>query len=95
MDEQARFYGKYRGQVVNDIDPLLAWRVQVVVPAVSEQAIAWALPCLPIGRGGDVPWTVPAVGTGVWVEFEAGDAGRPIWVGTWDVPPGQSTSLRA
>src|SRR5207342_1678154 len=27
--------------------------------------------------------TVPPVGAGVWVEFEAGDVSRPIWVGCW------------
>ncbi|MGE5551526.1 MAG: hypothetical protein ACM3ZC_13520 [Bacteroidota bacterium] len=27
-------------------------------------------------------WEIP-VGTGVWVEFEAGDPDKPIWVGFW------------
>ncbi|MGZ4735867.1 MAG: phage baseplate assembly protein V, partial [Acidimicrobiia bacterium] len=26
---------------------------------------------------------VPPVGAGVWVEFEAGEVSRPIWVGCW------------
>jgi len=26
---------------------------------------------------------VPAVGAGVWIEFEAGDPSRPIWSGCW------------
>ena len=28
-------------------------------------------------------FTIPAVGAGVWVEFEAGDVSRPIWGGGW------------
>ncbi len=26
---------------------------------------------------------MPAVGAGVWIEFEAGDPARPIWTGGW------------
>ena len=26
---------------------------------------------------------MPPVGAGVWIEFEAGDVSRPIWVGGW------------
>src|SRR5262249_15087072 len=26
---------------------------------------------------------VPAIGAGVWIEFEAGDVSRPIWTGCW------------
>ena len=78
MDEQARFYGKYRGQVINDIDPMLAWRVQVRVPAVSEQATTWALPTASRSAGaGDVPWTVPAKsGPGSRVGVRGGATGR-------------------
>ena len=28
-------------------------------------------------------FTVPMVGSGVWIEFEAGDVSRPIWTGGW------------
>ena len=30
-----KFYGKYRATVVNNIDPLLLGRIQVMVPAIS------------------------------------------------------------
>jgi hypothetical protein len=28
-------------------------------------------------------FAVPPMGAGVWIEFEAGDVSRPIWVGGW------------
>ena len=28
-------------------------------------------------------FTVPMIGSGVWIEFEAGDVSRPIWTGCW------------
>lgn len=32
---------------------------------------------------GKVTLQVPKVGSPVWVMFEAGDARRPVWIGTW------------
>jgi hypothetical protein len=81
-----RSYGKYRGVVIGNRDPERRLRLQVQVPDVLEDAVAWAIPCVPFGFE-----AVPPVGAGVWVEFEAGDVERPIWSGTWwvaeDVPP--------
>src|SRR5205807_1206623 len=41
---------------------------------------------LPMGA-----YMVPPIGAGVWVEFEQGDAGKPIWsgcrFGVGDIPP--------
>jgi len=88
MEPSDRLFGKYRATVVNDLDPMLRWRVEVSVVVVGGDApTAWATPCLPISRTGDPAWTVPAIGSGVWVEFEEGDPDRPIWVGTWEAPP--------
>ena len=48
MDQ--KFYGKYRGTVVNNVDPKQIGRIQVLVPDVSTTAISsWAMPCLPWG----------------------------------------------
>ena len=41
---------------------------------------AWAVPCLPAG-GLQGQFQFPAIGTGVWVEFEGGDPAYPIWAG--------------
>jgi hypothetical protein len=79
-----RFYGKYRGLVVNNLDPLSRGRLQALVPEVlGETPSTWALPCAPYAGTGSGLFTIPPVGAGVWIEFEAGDASRPIWSGTW------------
>lgn len=78
---QRRVYGKYRGEVVDDQDPTRRGRVQVVVPAVLGDEAVWALPCVPFAGDGVGFYAIPAVGTGVWVEFEAGNLAYPIWVG--------------
>jgi len=89
-----RFYGKYRGIVVDNVDPEHLGRLKVRVPSVlgSNVVTGWALPCAPYG--GDVNqgfFFVPEVGAGVWVEFEEGDLEFPIWVGTfWSKPGGDS-----
>ena len=77
-----RFYGKYRGTVVNNVDPMQIGRIQVMVPDVSGVVpTSWAMPCL-LGAGINAGvFTVPPIGAGVWVEFEHGDPDYPIWVG--------------
>ena len=76
------FYGKYRGQVVNNIDPQQIGRIQVRVSDVSPLPLAtWAMPCVPVAGINMGVFTVPPVGAGVWVEFERGDQDFPIWVG--------------
>lgn len=77
-----QFFGKYRGKVLNNIDPLLLGRIQVGVPAVlGEGQLSWALPCLPYAGPSVGLFLVPPVGANVWVEFEAGDTDYPIWSG--------------
>ena len=40
------FFGKYRGQVQNNIDPMQQGRVQISCPAVlGEGSLSWAMPC--------------------------------------------------
>ncbi len=81
---RTRFYGKYRG-VVSDInDPDDMGRIRVKVPEILDDVESpWALPCAPYSGDGVGIYTVPPVGTGVWIEFEAGDPARPIWTGCW------------
>ena len=76
------FYGKYRGTVVNNIDPLLTGRIQVMVPDMAGFVPGtWAMPCVPVAGLNMGLFTVPPIGAGVWVEFEHGDPEYPIWVG--------------
>lgn len=73
-------YGKYRGMVVNNVDPQRVGRLQVEVPAVLGTGVpAWALPCLQPGA----PVELPPPGASVWVEFEGGDPACPIWCGVF------------
>jgi uncharacterized protein involved in type VI secretion and phage assembly len=86
-----RFYGKYRGLVTDTSDPLGRGRVKARVPEVLQDVeTGWALPCAPYSGDDAGMFTVPPVGAGVWIEFEAGDPARPIWTGCWwgdgDVP---------
>lgn len=85
MEHKAdRFYGKYRGLVLNNQDPLSLGRLQAMVPEVlGEVPSGWALPCAPYAGTGAGLFTIPMIGAGVWIEFEAGDVSRPIWVGSW------------
>lgn len=77
-----KFYGKYRGTVINNIDPLQTGRIQAMVPGVSALLpTSWALPCVPIAGKQMGSFFVPQVGAGVWIEFENGDPDYPIWVG--------------
>lgn len=79
---QTRFYGKHRGTVLNNIDPMQMGRIQVAVPDVSGLLPStWAMPCVPYAGPNAGVFTVPPIGAGVWVEFEAGDPDHPIWVG--------------
>jgi uncharacterized protein involved in type VI secretion and phage assembly len=86
-------YGKYRGTVLDNQDPLMLGRVQVGVPAVyGTETSGWALPCMPFGGSGMGFSALPAVGALVWVEFEQGNPELPIWSGCFwgtpaDVPP--------
>jgi hypothetical protein len=83
-DRADRFFGKYRGLVLNNQDPSNLGRLQASVPEVlGEIPTGWALPAAPYAGTGSGLFTIPLVGAGVWIEFEAGDVSRPIWSGAW------------
>ena len=86
-----QFFGKYRGKVETNIDPMFLGRVQVSVPAVlGDGRMSWAMPCSPYAGSGVGFFAIPPVGANVWVEFEGGDLDYPIWSGgfwgTGEVP---------
>jgi len=77
-----KYYGKYRGVVLNNIDPKLEGRLLVQVPDVAGLApTTWATPCVPIAGIQNGLVALPVIGSGVWVEFEHGNPRHPIWVG--------------
>jgi uncharacterized protein involved in type VI secretion and phage assembly len=89
----APFYGKYRGIVTDNNDPLMTGRVRARVPDVlGETESGWAMPCAPFGGGQTGFFALPKEGARVWIEFEHGDPDYPIWSGCWwgsaaDMPP--------
>jgi uncharacterized protein involved in type VI secretion and phage assembly len=84
MREGPKFYGVYRGTVVNNVDPLQIGRIQATVPDVSGLTpTTWAMPCVPIAGKQMGAFVVPQIGSGVFVQFEGGDPDRPVWVGGW------------
>ena len=87
-----RAYGKYRGIVLNNVDPLNLGRIMATVPDVlGEVPTGWATPCVPYAGTGSGFFSIPPIAAGVWIEFEAGDVSRPIWSGCYwgvgEVPP--------
>lgn len=102
--EPKTFLGKYRGTVINNLDPEFRGRLLLEVPDVlGVTPSSWAEPCVPLAGPTGAPlgmgvFMVPPIGAGVWVEFEQGDPSRPIWVGcrwgtTADVPKVALTGL--
>jgi hypothetical protein len=75
-----RFFGNYRGVVVDNLDPDGQNRLRVTVPQIfATTPTGWAWP----KNASGITTQVPAVGQGVWVEFEGGDSSFPIWTGTF------------
>jgi hypothetical protein len=105
-----RYYGKYRGTVIENIDPEQIGRVLLQVPDVLGMTpSSWALPCVPAAGIQSGVFVVPPIGSQVWVEFEQGDSDYPIWTGGfWGlvadvpifatappaIPPGQNIVLQ-
>ena len=76
------YFGKFRGTVINNIDPMQMGRIQAFVPDVlGDLPSSWAMPCLSVGGMQGGMFTVPNIGSGVWIEFEQGDSDYPIWTG--------------
>ena len=74
-----KFFGLYRGQVVDNVDPANKRRLRVVVPQVLGDAPTnWAWE-----QEAGILVTLPSVGQGVWVQFEGGDPSFPVWTGTF------------
>jgi hypothetical protein len=79
-----KYFGKYRGVVINNNDPEQKGRVQAQVFDVGGSApLAWAMPCVPCHLPKEVGSALPAIGANVWIEFEGGDLDYPIWTGCW------------
>jgi hypothetical protein len=105
-----RYYGKYRGMVIENLDPEQIGRVLLQVPDVlGETPSSWAMPCVPVAGIQAGIYAVPPIGSQVWVEFEQGNSNYPIWTGGFwglvaevpalavappPIPPGQNILLQ-
>lgn len=97
-----QYFGKYRGVVIANNDPLHLGRLRVWVPSLfpterdatpdedSPSVTDWAWPCLPFGGTAEQGvFFVPEVSSKVWIEYEEGNLDSPIWVGAfWSAPAG-------
>lgn len=95
---RGHFFGKYRGTVSDNSDPTNRGRIKVKVPAVLGSLESWAMPCVPYAGQGVGFYSLPAAGTGVWIEFEAGDPSYPIWSGCFwgdgELPDSSGASVK-
>jgi hypothetical protein len=76
-----RFFGKYRGKVVDNNDPMRLGRVKVSVDGIVDSGGLWAWPCVPYAGPSVGFYCLPPSDALVWVEFEGGDPSFPIWTG--------------
>jgi len=80
----SRYFGIYRGTVIDNVDPMQMGRISVIVPDVgSVTPSTWAMPCAPMAGKQMGAFFVPQIGAGVWIQFEGGDPDYPVWVGGW------------
>src|SRR4029434_1227565 len=78
---RGHFFGKYRGTVSDNADATNRGRLKVRVPSILGSVECWAMPCVPYAGKSVGFYSLPEPGTGIWVEFEAGDPSYPIWSG--------------
>jgi uncharacterized protein involved in type VI secretion and phage assembly len=82
MTATKKCYGLYRGSVLNNVDLMREGKIQVQVPDVLGVGLSsWAKPCVPLSGIQSGTFMIPAIGSGVWIQFEQGDPDYPVWVG--------------
>jgi len=109
MKEGPKYYGIYRATVDNNIDPQMLGRIQVTnTDVTSLTPSTWAMPCLLFAGTLSGAYIVPPIQSGVWIQYEAGDPDRPVWLGGWwgsqveppkaaltpPIPPGMNIAIQ-
>ena len=90
--DDRKFTGPYKGVVVSNVDPYSYGRLLVRVEDVlGSDPCIWADPAPPLAGLASGQYSVPLIGSGVWVQFVNGDLDRAVWTGFWrggigDVP---------
>lgn len=88
MNDNNRYYGKYRGIVVNSATPETNGRLTATVTVGGTPVIVVAEVCTPFAGLNMGFYGMPPPQAGVWIEFEEGNLNKPIWTGCW-WPEGQ------
>ncbi len=81
-----KLIGKYRGKVLDNIDPLGQGRIIAEVPAIPASITNFATPCVPYAGLEVGFFFMPPIGADVWIEFERGDPTFPVWSGCFWSP---------
>ncbi len=95
-----RFYGKYRGLVMDNVDPLAVGRIQAIVPEVlGEIPSGWALPVRAVRRHRrralrDPARRAPACGSSSRPATCRGRSGSGGWWATGEVPMDEKADAR-
>lgn len=82
LADYGRYYGLYRGKVMDTLDPTNQGKIAVNVPEITQDSTkSLANPAFPLHPVmADFP---PEVGDPVWVLFEDGRKEFPVWIGHW------------
>lgn len=92
-------WGKYRGTVTEVDAATMRLKAQVPGALPGGTTTGWCDPCVPYAGKNVGMLMLPDVGAGVWIEFERGDASRPIWVGCFwnqgEVPGSASATVKS
>lgn len=79
-----QYFGKYRATVLDNVDVQEMGRLMVQVSDASNVLpSSWAMPCVPFAGIQNGFFAIPAIGSGVWIEFEQGNVDYPVWTGCY------------
>jgi hypothetical protein len=93
ISKRRKYQGRFKGIVVNNVDPLQMGRLLVQVPDVlGSDPCIWAESASPLSGTTMGLYMVPPLNSGVWIEFQQGDTDYAMWTGCWrgspkDLPP--------
>lgn len=85
LEFYSRYYGVYRGVVVDNEDPDMRGRLIIKVPGIWGDDIheKWVFG-KGLYAGSDIGFfALPNKGDGIWVSFENGDPKYPVWEYGW------------